>query len=280
MQTLPSALLLTLLLAHFAAAPPSLAAPLETHIKWHGHATFEITLPSGKVLWVDPWFGNPANPDKQGLEHAAKADFIFITHGHSDHVGEAVVLAKKTGAKVVAPHELGGAMIKLLGLPAAQAGMDTLANAGGVLDLIPGELKVAFTPAVHASGLDVPGSEGGPAYGGSPVGYVFLIQNGPTVYDTGDTAFFRDMEVIGEQYHPEIALINIGGHFGMEPDMAARAAAAVRAKLVIPHHFKTFPILTQDAAPFFKLLDSRRIAHRELKPGEELVFSGKNLKAK
>lgn len=274
----------TLLLAYiffqFSTAPTFAATPPETRLKWHGHAAFELTLASGKTLWIDPWLTNPLNPNQTPLESVKKGDFIFITHGHGDHVGETIAIAKKTGAKIVTNFELGNAMVKNLGLPAAQAGMDTLANAGGVLPLIPGELSVAFTPAVHSSGLDVPGSEGSAVYGGSPVGFVFLIQNGPSIYHSGDTAFFRDMETIGEQYHPAVALLNIGGHFGMEPDMAARAASAVKAKLVIPHHFKTFPILTQDSAPFFKMLDSRKIGHRELKPGEELVFAGKNLKSR
>ena len=116
------------------------------------------------------------------------------------------------------------------------------------------------------------------AFGGAPVGFMIQIQGGPTIYHSGDTAYFREMEVLGETYAPDLALLNIGGHFGMEPPAAARAAAALKAKWVVPHHFKTFPILTQDAKPFFALLDQRKIAHVEMQVGSTLVFEGKKLK--
>ena len=137
-----------------------------------------------------------------------------------------------------------------------------------------------LTPAVHSSGLDVPGGDktGAPiAYGGNPCGFVIRIKNGPTLYHTGDTAFFRDMELIGEA-GIDLALLNIGGHFGMEPPMAARAAQAVKAKVVVPHHYKTFPVLTQDPKAFFKLLDDAKIKYVDLAPGGTLTFNGRDLK--
>jgi L-ascorbate metabolism protein UlaG (beta-lactamase superfamily) len=250
-----------------------------TKIRWLGHAAFQITTPSGKVLFVDPWITNPANPQgKQDLAQADKADYILITHAHSDHVGDAVALAKKTGAKLVSSFELGTNLVRTAGFPAAQVGMDTAGNPGGEIKLPGSDVTVAFTPAIHSSGLDYPGAPNPVSYGGAPVGFVIKIDGGPTIYHTGDTSYFSEMQQIGEEYAPDVSLVNIGGHFGMEPPMAAKAAATVKTKLVVPMHYKTFPILTQDAKPFFDLLDAKKIKHVEMMPGGAIVFEGKNLK--
>ena len=229
---------------------------------------------------IDPWLNNPANPASKANEPDAavkaigKCDYILITHGHFDHVGDAVALAKATHAKVVTNFELGANIVKLLGFPKDQAGMDTLGNTGAEIDLAAGDVKVHFTQAVHSSGLDT-GKETDPvAYGGNPVGFVLEIKNGPTIYDTGDTAYFSDMELIGKDFHPDLALVNIGGHFGMEPAQAVQAAAAVKAKLVVPMHYKTFPVLTASAAPFFKMLDAKHINHHEMEAGKSIEFEG------
>ena len=267
------------------ADPASIISTPITKVTWHGHAAFEITTPKGKSLWIDPWLKNPVNPAAQGGKNPVnlvkKADFILITHGHSDHVGDAVELAQKTHARLITNYELADAMVRVSGYPKAQVGLDTAINAGGEITILDGEVMVAMTPAVHSSGLDNP--HAGPkdakqVYGGSAGGFILKIKNGPTIYDTGDTAYFKDMEVIGETYHPDLALLNIGGHFGMSPEMAVRAAKAVQAKVVVPHHFKTFPILTPDAAPFFKLLDAQGIEHVEMLPGSTISYEGNQLK--
>jgi L-ascorbate metabolism protein UlaG (beta-lactamase superfamily) len=253
----------------------------QTQVQFLGHAAFRITTPKGTVLVIDPWLSNPQNPAARGgkdpVAAVGKCDYILITHGHFDHVADAVALAKKTGAKLVTNFDLASNMVSFLGFPKDQAGMDTSGNIGGTLKLAGGEVTVHYVPAVHSSGLDVK-TESGKAemvYGGNPAGFVIEIQNGPRIYDTGDTAYFSDMKLIGDRYAPDLAIINIGGHFGMEPDMAAKAASAVKAKLVVPDHYKTFPILTQDAGPFFHMLDQHGIAHRDLAPGATLVFEGK-----
>lgn len=225
--------------SHAAQASP-------TQIRWFGHAAFEVITPSGKVLLIDPWITNPANPKgKEDLAQIDKADYILISHGHFDHVGDAVTIAKKTGAHLISNFELATNLVRMWGFPTAQAGMDTGGNPGGELKLAGGELTIAFTQAIHSSGLDYPDAAGEKetrpvAYGGVPVGFVIVIQGGPTIYHSGDTAYFKDMETIGETYHPDLALLNIGGHFGMEPPMAAKAASAVKAKVVVPMHYKTF----------------------------------------
>lgn len=267
----------------FLSAAPAFAAGT-TRIQFYGHAAFEVTTPSGKTLWIDPWLKNPLDPAAQGgkdpIASVEKGDYILVTHGHFDHVGDSVELAKKTHARLVTNFELGSAMAKVLGYPADQMGFDTLFNIGGTIPLADGEVKVTMVPAIHSSGLDVPGEAGKtqPAvYGGNPAGFVIQIKDGPTIYDTGDTAYFSDMKLIGDQFHPDLALVNIGGHFGMEPDMAARAVAAVRPKAVVPMHYKTFPVLTQDPAPFAKA-----VGHKAqvivLQPGGTLEYVGKKLK--
>src|SRR3989440_4496170 len=226
----------------------------ETKVKWFGHAAFSITTPKGKVLLIDPWLKNPSNPEvkngKDPLASVSKVDYILITHGHRDHVGDAVEIAKKTGAILICNPELAGNLVKLADFPAKQADTDAIMGIGGEIKIADGEVTVAMTPAVHSSSVFNPkatATEAERAYGGNPAGFVIVIKNGPTIYHSGDTAYFKDMETIGESYAIDVALLNIGGHFGMEPRMAARAAQSLRTKLAIPQHFGTSPGMTQNA---------------------------------
>src|SRR5215207_2386351 len=253
----------------------------ETKVRWFGHAAFSITTPRGTVLLIDPWLGNPSNPEardgKDPLASVPKVDYILVTHGHRDHVGDAVEIAKKTGAALVCNPELAGNLAKLAGFPEKQAGTDAIMGIGGEINIAAGEVTVAMTPAVHSSSVFNP--KAGPteaerAYGGNPAGFVLIIRGGPTIYHSGDTAYFKDMETIGEEYQIDLALLNIGGHFGMEPRMAARAAQSVRARLAVPQHFATFPGIAANPAAFAAELGKLGTPFYEMKPGETLTFGG------
>lgn len=280
MKTLRVTIALLFFVMIFAFQTPA----QETKIKWFGHAAFSVTTPKGNVLLIDPWIKNPVNPEakdnKDALASIPKVDYILLTHGHRDHVGDAVEIAKKTGAILICNPELAGNLVKLSDFPGKQAQTGAIMGIGGEIQIADGEVTVAMTPAVHTS--SVFNSKAGPneperAYGGNPAGFVLIIKNGPTVYHTGDTAYFKDMETIGEQYQIDLALLNIGGHFGMEPRMAAKAAKSVGAKLAIPHHFKTSPDMTQSADGFAADLKAMKIPFYEMQPGETISYKGKQM---
>lgn len=256
----------------------------ETKIKWFGHAAFSITTPKGKVLLIDPWLRNPLNPEakdgKDPLTSLPRVDYILLTHGHRDHIGDAVEIAKKSGAVLICNPELAGNLVKLADFPAKQAQTDAIMGIGGEINIADGEVTVAMTPAIHSSSVFNPkatATDAERAYGGNPAGFVVIIKNGPTIYHSGDTAYFKDMETVGEEYQVDLALLNIGGHFGMEPRMAAKAAKSVRAKLAIPQHYATFPGIAENSNGFAAELKKLKIPFYEMKTGETIAYRGKQM---
>jgi len=246
----------------------------QTQLTWYGQSAFKIVTPTGNVLLVDPWLTNPVyNRGKEEIAALKRVDLILITHGHSDHVGDAVEIGKRTRAKLVATYDLGDAMIKFLGYPAELADTDTIGHFGGELTLLHGDVKVLFVRAHHGSGVTVD-DESGAGYGGSPGGFVITIRDGPTIYHTGDTDLFSDMALVSRFNKIDIMLVCIGDHFTMGPVRAAEAVKLVAPRTVIPMHYATFPVLTGTPKAFDRELRKRNVKAelQVLNIGETIVL--------
>jgi L-ascorbate metabolism protein UlaG (beta-lactamase superfamily) len=202
-----------------------------TQITWLGHSMFELRFDSGEVLILDPWIeGNPAFPRDYKLN---KVDAIAISHGHFDHIGDAIPLAKQHQPKVVAIFEIASWLEK-------KGVKNTIGmNKGGTVDL--GPVKLTMTHALHSGAIK---DGDNLIYGGEAAGYVLTLKDGRCAYFAGDTSLFSEMAFIRELHEPELAFLPIGDHFTMGPREAGHAARLLRVKRVIPMHYGTFPVLT------------------------------------
>jgi len=212
----------------------------KTDITWLGQSGFRITTPAGRVLLIDPWFTNSAYAKgKEALEAHNRADLILLSHGHGDHIGNSVEIAKKTGARLVASPELGRAMVKYNGFPEKQFGMETSLNFGGEIALLDGDVKIALVPAIHSSHIETDEGQSGKGfkYAGEPGGFVISVKNGPIIYHTGDTDLFSDMALVNDYGKIDIMMLCIGDKFTMGPHRAAKAVRLVDPVLAIPMHY-------------------------------------------
>jgi len=226
-------------------------------LTWLGHATFRIETPTGKTVIIDPWImGNPACPESE--KNVKKVDVMLITHGHGDHIGDAVEVAKKHSPKIVAIPELGGWL--------AKKGVKNVSamNKGGTQSIE--DMKVTMVHADHSCGIQ-DGDE--LIYGGEACGYVVEFSNGVKIYHAGDTNVFGDMAIIRELYAPEIVMLPIGDHYTMGPREAAYACNLLKPKTVIPMHFGTFPLLTGTPSKLHELIPGVEVL--EMKPGTTLT---------
>ncbi len=228
-----------------------------THITWLGHATVLIQTAKGTNILIDPFIAqNPRYP--KGFELPSKIDYILLTHGHGDHISDAVPVAKKHGSTVVAVYELAD-YIASQGVDADKTiGM----NLGGTVQI--GEVAVSMVEAKHSSGAQ---DKNGTHYVGVAAGYVISIPDTPVIYHSGDTHVFGDMRMISELYHPEVSMLPIGGHFTMGPREAALAVKYLGSKTILPLHFGTFPPLRGTPAELAKLVDAG-VEVVEWKPGD------------
>ncbi|AXJ02208.1 L-ascorbate metabolism protein UlaG, beta-lactamase superfamily [Cyclonatronum proteinivorum] len=229
------------------------------NITFLGHSAFKITTPEGCVILIDPFLSqNPSTPED--LKKQNKADYILLTHGHEDHVGDTLEIAAQTGATVVSTVELSG-LLKSDGLEASQAAEF---NKGGTLKF--SEFSVTLTNANHSSSF-------GGRYAGEAGGLVLRFTDGSCIYHAGDTNIMPDFSLYADLYAPDIVMLPIGDHYTMGPVEAAMAAAMIKTKKVIPMHYGTFPVLTGSPETFKTEVDKRTGGASEvviLQPGESV----------
>lgn len=199
---------------------------------WLGHATVRCDLPTGEVVVIDPFLEqNPSTP--AAAKRFDRLDLILLTHAHADHMADAVALAGRHGALVIAGFDL-CQWLSTQGVKRT-SGM----NLGGSQQAC--GLRITQVRADHTSSfLD----QGRLTYGGVASGYVVRLPSGYTFYHSGDTALFGDMKLIGELFRPDLAFLPIGDHFTMDPVQAARACRLLNLHRVVPIHWGTFPVLT------------------------------------
>ena len=206
----------------------------KTTITWFGHACVEVQTPGGRTILFDPWFDNPKSPRKPDDVNAC--DVMLVSHGHFDHLTNALPIASRTRPAWPAMHELSLWLSSVYPAPDDVIGM----NKGGTVEVR--GLKVTMTSADHSAG-DWNGDAGVPLYLGDPAGFIVELEDGSKLYFAGDTNVFGDMRYIRELHAPDLALLPIGGHFTMGPREAAIAVELLGVREVLPIHWGTFPIL-------------------------------------
>ena len=225
-------------------------------ITWLGHSTFIVGTPGGKRLLIDPWLSsNPSCPDS--MRKPPKVDVILASHGHFDHIADLLACARESGAPVVGIFELCDWLMR--------KGIANTApmNKGGSQDIL--GVRVTMTDARHSSGYF---DNGQMVYMGEPAGFVIRLEDGMSMYYSGDTCLFGDMQLIRELYSPVIAFLPIGDRFTMGPMQAAKACEWLGVKQVVPMHWGTFPLLTGTPAALRQLVEPRGVQVLELKPGD------------
>ena len=224
-------------------------------ITWLGHSTFRIETPGGKTVIIDPWvMNNPACPADQ--KSPKQIDVMLCTHGHGDHIGDGVELAKKYDPTVVGVYELAMWMQK------KGAKQVSPMNKGGSQTVA--DIRVTMVHADHSCGIE---DDGQIIYGGAACGYVVEFENGLKIYHAGDTNVFGDMHIIHELYAPDLVMLPIGDLFTMGPREAAYACKLLKPTTVIPMHFGTFPVLTGTPKDLNRAVAEMGIEVIDPKPG-------------
>ena len=227
-------------------------------LTWLGHATFKFET-EGKTFLIDPWVdSNPACPDE--LKTFDRLDVMYITHGHWDHTEDAVPIAKKHTPTVVT-------MIEVAKWLESKGVQNTIGmNKGGTVTV--DDVKATMVTANHSS--SVTEEDGTTIYTGEPAGFVLEFPSGYKIYHAGDTNVFSDMQIIGEIYQPDLALLPIGDHFTMGPREAAYAVKLLKVPAILPMHYGTFPLLTGTLDEFLKLTASMDVEIVDLEVGGTL----------
>jgi len=211
---------------------------METSVEayWLGHSAFKLVTPNGTQILIDPFLSqNPKTPDK--FKQPEEVDYILLTHGHGDHVGDTLDIAERTGCKVISNVELSG-LLKKHGL---KEDLAVEFNKGGTLEY--DDFSVTLVSANHSSSFQG-------EYAGDPGGLVISFDDDITFYHLGDTNIFYDLELYGELYQPDIIAVPMGDHYTMGPQEAAMCCDLIQANYAVPVHYGTFPVLTGDPNDF------------------------------
>jgi L-ascorbate metabolism protein UlaG (beta-lactamase superfamily) len=228
-------------------------------LAWLGHAAFRITTPNGSVILIDPWvLSNPMTPPAD--KKFERIDVMLLTHGHFDHIADAVALGKQFKPQVV------GIFETCEWLKSKGVSNTSPMNKGGTQEV--GEIEITMVNAMHSCGIQ----DGDQIiYGGEACGYIVRLPGGLTIYHAGDTSVFGDMKIIGDLYSPQLALLPVGDHFTMGPREAALAVRFLNVQHVVPMHYGTFPVLTGRPETLRSLTsDIPSLEIHALKPGESI----------
>jgi L-ascorbate metabolism protein UlaG (beta-lactamase superfamily) len=227
---------------------------MSVKVTWHGHAALTLDV-DGTILLVDPYLSD--NPAAETGPEDVKADYILISHGHGDHVGDAVEIAKRTGAMVISNFEIANWM--------GDRGLEVHPqHLGGGFEYPFGYLKL--TLALHGSGLP----DG--SYGGNPAGFLLTTKDGKKIYLACDTGLFGDMRLIGEE-GIDLAVLPIGDNFTMGPKDALRAVEFIHPKHVIPVHYNTWDLIAQDPNAWADEVEAQTDTKvHVLEPGESFTI--------
>ena len=247
----------------------------EARLQWFGQAAFKLTTPGGKVILIDPFISkNPKTPEvHQDLSRLGPVDLILVTHGHGDHIGDTVAIAKATGAKVALNADLGRTFVALGWLEMPQL---IRFNKSGPIRPLGEGIQVTMVHAEHSSDVhyeDLATGRESMHPGGAPAGFVITLEDGYTLYHAGDTGVFADMAFIGSYYRPRLALLPIGGHFTMDPEHAAYAVRELlKTPRVVPMHYGTFPVLKGTPEAFGQALGDFPSEVTVMTPGQEIAL--------
>jgi len=217
---------------------------MDTQLKgyWLGHSAFKFESQNGKIIYVDPFLtDNPSTPDE--LSKVENADYIFLTHGHDDHVGDTLEIANNTGCQVVGMLEL----IELLKKDGLSEDQAVPFNKGGTVHF--DDFSVTMVSANHSSSYNG-------QYAGDPAGLIFSFEDDLCIYHMGDTNIFADLEIYGELYQPHLVLAPIGDHFTMGPEEAAYAVDMLNPNYAVPIHYGTWPPIDADPNDFKEVLEN------------------------